>query len=131
MMETMTSENYVGNVLRTEQRNMEPVRARATDNNTLRLLHAALGMVTEAGEFADIIKKHIFYGKSIDILHASEEVGDQLWYVGVAVDVLQTTMDEVMTGNIAKLRSRYPEKFTEQHAVERDTKAERDAMKDG
>jgi NTP pyrophosphatase (non-canonical NTP hydrolase) len=126
--EQITSKNYVDEVLRTESVDMEAIGERLQDKETVRLLHAALGLVTEASELADILKKHIFYGKLLDRVHVREEVGDGLWYAGVAIDVLRTTMDEVMSGNISKLKQRYPEKFTEDAAINRDTDAERSIL---
>lgn len=93
------------------------------NNNTLRLLHASMGLGTEAGEFADDLKKHIFYGKELDPEHLKEELGDLLWYIGIAADVLGTSVQEIMRDNIAKLKKRYPEKFTEQDALERKDEA--------
>lgn len=45
------------------------------------LQHAALGMITESAEFADMLKKHLFYGKNLDEVNLREEIGDLLWTV--------------------------------------------------
>jgi len=124
-MTKITSDNYVSEVLRTEPVDMEAVQKRLCEPETVRLLHAVLGITTEAGEIVDVLKKHIFYGKPIDEVNLREELGDSMWYVGLAVDVLRTTMDEIMTTNIAKLRARYPEKFTEEAALNRNLDAEK------
>ena len=124
-MEKITSEDYVKNVLRTESSDLNLIAERLSKPETIRLLHAAMGLATEAGEIVDMLKKHIFYGKSLDMVNAMEEVGDSMWYAGVAIDVLQTTMNDVLTKNIEKLKLRYPEKFTEHHAINRDVIAER------
>jgi NTP pyrophosphatase (non-canonical NTP hydrolase) len=87
-----------------------------------RLLHAAMGMCTETGELMDALKKHMFYGKPLDGVNLSEELGDLFWYIAIACDALGTTFEEVWEMNIAKLRKRYPGKFTEH---ERDLLAER------
>lgn len=121
----VTSENYVAEALRTDCPITDTLVARISNPETIRLLHAAMGMATEAGELVDMLKKHIFYGKPMDLVNASEEVGDSLWYVGLAIDAMRTTMNEVMTQNIQKLRLRYPEKFTELAAENRDLDAER------
>ena len=121
----INSDNYVENVLRTESIDFDAILERLKDPEKLRLLHAALGLVTEAGEFADMLKKHIYYGKELDLVNAKEEVGDSMWYAGVAIDVLKTTFDEVLTVNIEKLRKRYPEKFDADAAINRDVDAER------
>lgn len=44
------------------------------------LYHMDLGIITEIGEFLDIIKKKVAYGKEIDLVHASEELADICWY---------------------------------------------------
>jgi NTP pyrophosphatase (non-canonical NTP hydrolase) len=90
----------------------------------LRLLPAIMGIGTEAGELMELLKKHLFYGKELDLINAKEELGDEMWYVGLATDVINTAMDEVMEMNISKLKKRYPEKFTEHAALNRDKEKE-------
>lgn len=89
------------------------------------LQHAALGMVTESAEFADMLKKHLFYGKPLDEVNLREEVGDLLWYCAMALRALNTDFDSVMERNIEKLKARYPQKFTEENAVNRNLDVER------
>jgi NTP pyrophosphatase (non-canonical NTP hydrolase) len=88
-------------------------------------LHMALGMVTEAGEFADVYKKSLAYNKPIDYINLKEELGDMLWYIANFCTLQGWTMKEVMDINIKKLEARYPEKFTEDKAINRDLEAER------
>lgn len=90
-----------------------------------RLLHAAMGMATEAGEFLDALKKHLFYGKPLDTTNLKEEIGDQLWYLAIACDALGTDFETEMKRNIAKLRTRYPDKFTSENAIDRNVTSER------
>ena len=75
------------------------------------LMHAALGLAGEAGEFADAIKKHLVYGRELDRENAIEELGDVLWFVALGCATLGVSMVEVAQGNIDKLRKRYPEKY--------------------
>ena len=89
------------------------------------LLHAAMGMSTEANEFLDGLKKHMFYGAKLDIVNLKEELGDMLWYMAIAMYVLDTDFNKEMDRVINKLRTRYPEKFTEEDALDRDLDAER------
>ena len=125
----VTSSNYVENVLITESMDFNEIRDRLNNDGTIRLLHAAMGLATEAGEFTDMLKKHIFYGKPLDLVNLQEEAGDTMWYIGVAIDELRTTLDELMTANIAKLRKRYKGKFDADRALERDLAAERKILK--
>jgi NTP pyrophosphatase (non-canonical NTP hydrolase) len=124
-------ENYIEKALRTESCDMEAVTQRMTDPKVMRLLHAAQGMMTEAGEFMDMLKKHIWYGKPLDEVNLKEELGDNQWYQGIACDALNTNFDEIQERNIAKLAARYPEKFTEYHAEVRDLEKERTILEGG
>jgi NTP pyrophosphatase (non-canonical NTP hydrolase) len=92
------------------------------------LMHASMGMVTEAGEFIDALKKHTIYGKPIDRVNLVEEIGDLFWYQALACRALGVSFEEVMERNIAKLRKRFPEKFTAELALSRDLDAERAAL---
>lgn len=121
----ITSETYVQNVLRTESEVSPELVNRLSNPNTIRLLHGAIGICTESGELMDALKKGIFYGKPIDYINIKEEVSDIFWYCGIILDALGTTMDEVFTMNITKLKARYPEKFTEYLAENRDLVKER------
>jgi NTP pyrophosphatase (non-canonical NTP hydrolase) len=96
--------------------------------DAVRLLHAGMGMVTESAEFVDVLKKYMMYGKPMDKTNLAEEVGDQLWYIAIACDVLGVKLEDLMANNIQKLRTRYPNKFTSYDAVNRNLDAERDIL---
>lgn len=125
----MNPTDYVDGAIRTES----PVESfnlgnLALDAGKIRLLHATMGLCTESGELADQLKKHLFYGKELDRVNLIEEAGDLLWYLAILLDELDTTFGEVMSSNIAKLRSRYPEKFTPKQAAQRDLGKERSIL---
>lgn len=128
MSTKITSENYVENVLRTESPVTPEMIERISNPDTIRLIHGAMGLITESAEFMDALKKHIFYGKPLDFTNLLEECSDTYWYTGVIIDVLRTTINEVMTMNIEKLKLRYPEKFSEHHAEHRNLEAERELL---
>lgn len=121
-------EQIVLDAIRTEESDPRPAMERLQDPRTVRLLHVAMGLATEAGEFVDILKKHIFYGKPIDAAHAVEELGDISWYQRCGVDALETTFAEMLRRNTAKLMVRYPEKYSDVRAENRDLTAERNAL---
>lgn len=83
------------------------------------LLHAGLGAAGEAGELLDSIKKSFIYNKPLDIVNAREEIGDIFWYLALACRTLNITFEELMQENIDKLTKRYPEKYTDEHAIAR------------
>ena len=93
-----------------------------------RMMHALLGMMSELGELADAIKKHLIYGASLDEVNLIEELGDGDWYRSLFGDALRVSFEEAWAKNIAKLRARYPDKFTEEKALNRDLEAEREAL---
>lgn len=94
----------------------------------IRLLHGVMGLCTEAGEAQDQLKRVIFYGADLDVVNLAEEVGDVLWYCAEILNALDVDMSDVMEKNIAKLRARFPDKFTEGDALNRDLDEEREAL---
>jgi NTP pyrophosphatase (non-canonical NTP hydrolase) len=89
------------------------------------LLHGAIGIATEAGEILDAFKKEMYYGKDIDKVNLMEELGDVCWYISLILYQMGWTWEQIWQANIDKLKKRYPQKFTEEHAVTRDIEAER------
>lgn len=92
------------------------------------ILHAAMGICTEAGELQDQLKKSFFYGKKLDMVNIEEELGDAMWYIGMCCQRLGLSMEKIMEQNIEKLRVRFPEKFTTELALSRDLNKERDSL---
>ncbi len=75
------------------------------------LANAALGLTGEAGETAELIKKHLFHATPLDRDAMVKELGDCLWYISAFATVLEIPMAEIADRNIEKLRKRYPEGF--------------------
>lgn len=93
------------------------------------LVHMALGITGEAGEVADVIKKHYAYGKTLDVQHLVEEVGDIMFYLNGLLAEVDVEWSEVLELNIKKLEARYPDlRFNADHAINRDVNAEQKAM---
>ena len=124
-MPPMTPAEYIKAVLVTESASFDKIKDRLQNEHTIRLLHAAMGICTEAGEFMDAIKKAIFYGKDIDLVNLTEELGDLFWYAALALDEIGIPMETCFERNIAKLQQRYRGKFGETAAENRDLVAER------
>ena len=75
------------------------------------LANAALGLTGEAGETAELIKKHLFHATPLDQDALMKELGDCLWYIAAFATNLGFSLDDVAQRNIDKLRKRYPEGF--------------------
>lgn len=73
-------------------------------------------MTGEAGEFADLIKKINFHGHAQDTEHLIKELGDALWYIALAAQILNVDLESVMQKNIDKLSARYPDGFDEERS---------------
>ena len=116
----MDSKTYINDAIKTEATNFTSMDERLSSIGTKRLLHAGIGLSTEAGEFLDALKKHIFYGKELDRVNLAEELGDLFWYMAIVADELGFNFESVMDKNISILKARYGEKFTEQRAENRD-----------
>jgi NTP pyrophosphatase (non-canonical NTP hydrolase) len=83
------------------------------------LIYAALGLAGESGEVAEVIKKTFFHGHQLDKESLHQELGDVLWYVAVMAAGLGFGLDQIAQANVAKLRSRYPEGFSEERSIHR------------
>ena len=66
-----------------------------------------------------------------DAVHAKEEIGDIFWYSAIPVNMFKWTYGDIMFTNIAKLRARYPDKWTQEAALNRDLGAERQILEGG
>lgn len=131
-MNVTSNLDFVDKCRLTESRlNEEQIKERFTPEN-VRLLHSVLGMVTESGELADQVKKHLFYGKPLDVTNLIEELGDLLWYVSIQLSIVRPNdLDPyrtVQNVKIAKLSERYNKKFNDRQAINRDTEKEVSVM---
>lgn len=93
-------------------------------NFDVRLLHCALGCYTESGELLESIQKQYETGQ-IDHVNFGEEVGDIEWYQAIGFDASGVSEATCREKNIAKLKARYPGKFSTEAALNRDLATER------
>ena len=126
---------YISQSVRTDLTQDAYLEASKRAARLIRLQHAVTGLHTEAGELSDALKKHIYYNKEVDAVNIKEEIGDVFWYAWLALDELSKLYgfdpEDVLETNLIKLRARYPEKFTEDAAVNRDLAAEREILESG
>lgn len=123
----MTAREYIALAKHTDVPDYDLIaeRARHMIRTMGPVFHSMMGMVTEAGEFADQWKKALMYGKEIDLVNLDEELGDFLWYAAIYLEDRGKTFEEIMQQNIAKLKARYPNKFNSHDALNRDLDKER------
>ena len=71
-------------------------------------------------------------GKDVnfDIVNLLEENGDINWYQAIMMDALGGDWEQILETNIKKLRKRFPDKFTNEDANNRDLDAEREILEE-
>lgn len=77
-------------------------------------LNFSLKLGGEAGEVQEIIGKHVFHGKPLDLIALKKELGDVLWYVTALGMNYGIDLADVMQTNLEKLKARYPDGFKRQ-----------------
>lgn len=105
----LTANEYQGEALRTAGEHV---------GNSL-LVNGVMGLNGEAGECIDIVKKHLFQGHELDKEKLAKELGDVAWYLAVTAHAIGYTLEDVMRGNMKKLRARYPEGFDPEKSLHR------------
>lgn len=73
--------------------------------------NGVLGLCGESGECADLVKKHLFQGHTLDKEHLAKELGDVAWYLAVSAHAIGYDLETIMQMNVDKLRKRYPDGF--------------------
>lgn len=121
----MKSEEYIDACKRTEA---NPYGSAELSWDEMRIAHAILGLSDEAGELAKALKARMFYDRDFDEVNLVEEAGDAMWYLAILLDALGVSWEDVWEKNIAKLKTRYPERFTVEQANHRNLDAERQVL---
>lgn len=102
------------------------------DESKINVLHACVGICTEAGEAADAGKKYGFYNKPIDRENVVEELGDLEFYMQALRSELGITREETLIANMHKLtkgpNARYKNGYSDQAAIERADKYQHDIV---
>lgn len=83
------------------------------------LWHMVTGLIGEAGEVLDTIKKHCIYQKELDIENIIEELGDIEFFMEGIRYSLNLNRKQILKQNITKLRKRYGEKYSNKAAIDR------------
>lgn len=89
-----------------------------------RIIHGLLGTLTESSELAELLLNYL-NNNTIDAVGVAEEYGDGDWYKAITYDELKLNENDSRINVIDKLKIRYPDKFSNEHAQNRDIDAER------
>ena len=75
-----------------------------------------LGIAGEAGDIASCIKK-VFAHQNDSLKDGiKENIGDMMWYAAMICNFYGWKLEDILVGNIEKLKQRYPNGFTFQDA---------------
>lgn len=96
------------------------VKVDDVSGNMLKFIH---GLTIVLGEVEELRT-----GKD-DSLNLKEELGDMLWGLNEMVTASGYTLEEVAEANIRKLSARYPDKYSDEQALNRDLDKEKEALK--
>ena len=83
------------------------------DGQRADLWHAVTGVVTEAGELMDAVKKLVIYNKSLDRENLVEELGDIEFYMEQVRQNAGIDRADVIAANMAKLARRYGSTYSD------------------
>ena len=116
MIDLNKYKQFVEGVTSSESNESAPMIQRLVDLekqgiNMSLLLTGGIGIASEGGEFAEIVKKCIFQGKPLDAdtqFHIKRELGDIMWYWTNSCRALGLDPNEVIEENVNKLKARYP-----------------------
>ena len=88
----------------------EALRFAAVPDVIQEFAHRTLGLVGEAGEVAEKVKKIYRDNKgdfsNLDKKDIEKELGDVLWYIATLADMLDISLEDIAVGNISKLDDR-------------------------
>lgn len=79
--------------------------------SSVKLLEGTMGLVGEAGEIDEIMKKALFQGHQLDREHIALELGDTAWYLALAANAIGYDLETILKKNLEKIKERYPEGF--------------------
>ena len=97
------------------------------DEKLSKLFHYIIGCITEQNELVTALVNATLSGK-IDTVNFGEEISDSFWYEARLCDILGLDGDSLRQKNIDKLKARFPDKFTEHSANNRDLQTERQIL---
>lgn len=83
------------------------------------LLNGVMGLCGESGECIDLVKKHLHQGHELDREKLAKELGDVAWYLAETAFALDLSLEEVLRGNLDKLKKRYPQGFDVKKSINR------------
>ena len=83
------------------------------------LINGVMGLCGETGECIDLVKKHLHQGHPLDAEKLCKELGDVAWYLAETAWALDIPLEDILRGNLEKLKKRYPQGFDSEKSMNR------------
>ena len=83
------------------------------------LINGVMGLCGESGECIDLVKKHLHQGHPLDREKLCKELGDVAWYLAETAWALDIPLEDILRGNLEKLKKRYPQGFDADKSMNR------------
>ena len=83
------------------------------------LVNGVMGLCGEAGECIDLVKKHLHQGHPLDAEKLCKELGDVARYLAETAWALDIPLEDILRGNLEKLKKRYPQGFDSEKSMNR------------
>ena len=83
------------------------------------LINGVMGLCGESGEAIDIVKKWLAQGHELDKEKLTKELGDIAWYLAETATALDLKLEDILQGNLDKLKKRYPDGFSTERSINR------------
>jgi NTP pyrophosphatase (non-canonical NTP hydrolase) len=100
-------------------RTLIPEPDHAISGHDMMLVWCATGLIGEAGEVADYIKKGVFHQHDISPEKLKDELGDVMWYIASLCTLAGIDLGDVMEENVKKLEARYPNGYNSFDSIHR------------
>lgn len=91
----------------------------ATSDKSEWLENAIYGIIGEAGEIVDLVKKYKWQGHELDKREVALELGDLFWYGSLLASAIDYELGTVMQMNEEKLKERFPDGFSKERSINR------------
>lgn len=82
-------------------------------------MELAIKMNIASSKVTESYKKHIGHGHELDTFKLAKELGDVLWYISAIATGLNLSLEDIAIANVAKLKTRYPDKFSSERSINR------------
>ena len=84
------------------------------------LMNMGAGLCGEGGEIIDTLKKALYQGHELDKDNLAEEIGDVMFYLVNLATLLGFNIEDILQGNVDKLKKRYPNGFDADRSINRE-----------